>query len=148
MNTEIYNKKILLVEDELELQELILEELEINGFKGIQFVNNGREALEIIKNEKVDLVLADLFLPGMNGIDLYHEMQNISEKPEFILITGADFEQIHLQVPEEMGLIKKPFDFEILTDRVIDILSRNIGIAASRKKTHNESGVWAIGVNA
>jgi len=67
-------KKILFVEDDVSFYNLCAMELKINGFNVIH-VSDGSLAVERIRAEKPDLVLLDIVLPGMNGLDILKEMK-------------------------------------------------------------------------
>jgi len=69
-------KKVLVVEDNIMNLELVLDILGSMDFEA-KGVENGKEALSLIEQEQYDLILMDIELPGMNGIDL---MNNIKRK--------------------------------------------------------------------
>jgi two-component system cell cycle response regulator DivK len=72
-------KKVLVVEDNSLNLELVLDILDAMGFEA-RGVEEGKEALGIIENEQYDLVLMDIELPGMNGIEV---MENIKKKKSY-----------------------------------------------------------------
>lgn len=80
--------RILLVDDE----PLLIESLEIilnneEGFKVVGLKNNGRDALEFIKNESVDVMLVDLNMPIMGGIELISEVKKVNPKIKIVVLT-------------------------------------------------------------
>lgn len=80
--------KILLVDDE----PLLIESLEIilnneDGFKVVGLKNNGREALDFISNEEVDVMLVDLNMPVMGGIELIEEVKKINANIKIVVLT-------------------------------------------------------------
>ncbi len=81
------NYLILVVDDEPLIRESLYEILKIEGYR-VEMASSGEEALEIIKKEKVDIVLTDMKLPYMSGITLLTETKKITPDTEVILITG------------------------------------------------------------
>jgi len=79
--------KILIVDDEAIMRNLLLKILEKEGYQ-ISVVGSAQEALDYIENTKVDLVLSDIRMPGMNGFDLLRKIK--AEKPDIavIMMTG------------------------------------------------------------
>lgn len=75
-------KKILIIEDDVFLNELMAKKLVEEGFDVIKAVN-GEEGLELTRQEKPDLILLDLILPGMDGFEI---LEKIKEEPETSVI--------------------------------------------------------------
>lgn len=69
-------KKILIVEDDIEIHNLIKELLKREGYEIID-AYSGTEALLIIEKEKINLILLDLMLPGLNGEEIVEKVKNI-----------------------------------------------------------------------
>jgi CheY-like chemotaxis protein len=109
---------ILVVDDEEEICELVCENLERNGFKNVFTAGNGLEALEVLKQCCIDLVLSDLLMPNMNGMELYGEIQRLEKPPKFVLITGSDLEDVSPKPTDGVDLIQKPFSFDDLSKKV------------------------------
>jgi two-component system, OmpR family, alkaline phosphatase synthesis response regulator PhoP len=119
--------KILAVDDEEHIQELIKFNLENSGYKVI-CCGNGTEALKIAKSEKPDLVLLDVMLPGIDGYDVCKEIRkdnNISNIP--IIMITAKSEELDKILGLELGAddyITKPFSVRELLARVKAVLRR------------------------
>ncbi len=77
-------KKILLVDDEEGIQLLYREEFEDDGFV-VDSAMNGREALAKFKSEQPDLVILDINMPGMNGIEVLRQMKEMNADLPVIL---------------------------------------------------------------
>jgi two-component system alkaline phosphatase synthesis response regulator PhoP len=120
-------EKILIVDDEDHIRELIKFNLENNGYRVI-CADNGVDALRITKEETPQLLLLDLMLPGMDGYDVCKEIRkdnSISTTP-IIMITakGEEFDKV---LGLELGAddyITKPFSVRELMARVKAILRR------------------------
>ncbi len=114
------SKKILVVDDEESIRKMMKIKLVKLGYDP-EFAKNGKEALEISEREDCPLILMDLRLPGIDGIELCMRIKKRS--PETVIyafsgfVTEVEFDQI-----EEMGfdgLLCKPFEFEVL-ERAIE----------------------------
>ncbi len=120
-------KKILVVDDEEHIQELIKFNLEKNGFKVIT-ADNGRDAFQLAKDQQPDLVFLDLMLPGMDGLEVCKEIRkepSISSMP--IIMITAKGEELDKILGLELGAddyITKPFSVRELIARAKAILRR------------------------
>jgi two-component system, OmpR family, alkaline phosphatase synthesis response regulator PhoP len=120
-------KKILVVDDEEHIQELIKFNLEKNSYKVIT-ADNGKDAFEIAKEQQPDLVLLDLMIPGMDGLEVCKAIRReaaISSMP--IIMITARGEELDKILGLELGAddyITKPFSVRELLARVKAILRR------------------------
>jgi DNA-binding response OmpR family regulator len=80
-------KDILVVEDEEAQRILYEEELTALGYK-VRLASNGEEALEMAKKQRPDLVILDIMMPGMNGLDTLREMLNNDPRVPVIINTA------------------------------------------------------------
>ena len=121
------NEKVLIVDDEEHIVELIKFNLEANGYKAIT-ASNGLEALELAKSEKPDLVLLDIMLPGLNGNDVCKEIRRdveIATMP--IIMITAKGEELDRILGLELGAddyVTKPFSVRELMARIKAVLRR------------------------
>lgn len=124
------DKRILIVDDEMHIRELIKFNLEKNGFKTIQAAD-GREAVELAKERQVDLIILDLMLPVIDGFEVCKEIRKdsvICDTP--IIMLTAKGEEIDKIVGLELGAddyMTKPFSVRELVARVKAHLRRNSG---------------------
>ncbi len=72
------NKKILLVEDEASIADVFEDQLTFGGFE-VEIASGGAQALEMLKANKYDLMLLDLVMPEVDGLEV---LQSIKDKPE------------------------------------------------------------------
>ncbi len=117
-------KRILAVDDEPSMRRLLEISLRQAGYEPIS-AGEGREALQIIKSQQVDLVVSDLHMPGMNGLDLLKTIRADNEALPFIMVTAQG--EIKTAV-EAMKLgaadyILRPFDLETLEVAIAKALS-------------------------
>lgn len=78
MNTETSPKTIIIVEDDISLQSDLKNIFTKEGF-GVKTAENGVEALKIIQDNHVDLILLDLNMPVMDGINFYAQLKNVGK---------------------------------------------------------------------
>ena len=87
--------KILIVDDEIITIKMLktLIDWEKLGLELIGYANDGVQAYDILKNQKVDIILSDIRMANMNGIELIKKVSNLYEDVKFILMSAyADFE--------------------------------------------------------
>ena len=103
-------KKILLLEDDIDLSEIISEFIEEEGYE-VTVVNSGYDAADETFNKGYDLYIFDINVPDMNGLELLESLRNVSDKTPTIIISAlVDFKTI--QKAFDVGAdnyIKKPF---------------------------------------
>lgn len=91
--------RILLVEDDVMLQRSLLKYL--SGEAGLEIVGtatNGFHALEILERCSVDVVVSDLRMPGMDGVELFQRLKDKQDGPRFIAITAHDRDEAMLEL--------------------------------------------------
>lgn len=119
--------KILIVEDEANIRELIKFNLIKEGYNIIE-AEDGLTALELVRKEKPDLIVLDLMLPGMDGMELCRSLKNKRELSSVaIIMLTAKSEEIDKIIGLEMGAddyLTKPFSPRELTARVKAVLRR------------------------
>lgn len=116
--------KIVIVEDEQKLASLLDEYLTQAGFI-TQVIHDGTEALNTIPDQKADLVLLDLMLPGTDGMTICRELRTTSTVP--IIMTTARVEEIDRLLGLEIGAddyICKPYSPREVVARVKAVLRR------------------------
>ena len=117
-------KTILVVEDEPTLRETLAEALEADGFRAIQ-AGDGRAALERFRDDAPDLVLLDLMLPELSGLEVTRQIRAESSVP-IVMLTARDSE-VDKVVGLELGAddyVTKPFSSRELSARIRAVLRR------------------------
>ena len=115
--------KILLVDDDIELTDLLAEVLRLTGFE-VEVANNGQEALDKL-NESHQLVLLDIMMPVLNGIETLKKIRQTSNVP--VMMLTARGEEIDRVLGLELGAddyLPKPFNDRELVARIKAILRR------------------------
>src|SRR5690348_5365480 len=133
---------ILLVDDEDAVQKLLTYPLEQEGFRVLQ-ARDGQEALERFEHENVDLVVLDLMLPAIDGLDVCKRLRTHSSVP-IIMLTARD-DELDKVVGLELGAddyITKPFSIREFRSRVRALLRRSaIGVDTGRDELITLDGV-------
>ena len=131
--------KILIIDDDEDLCELVSEYLEVEGFE-VETVHDGESGLRVAKEneEDYDLTILDVMLPKMNGFDVLRELRQTSKLPVLMLTArGDDMERI---VGLEIGAddyLPKPFNPRELVARIRAIL-RRVELTEEGKSGENE----------
>ena len=81
--------KILIIEDEVSLARFIELELTFEGYE-VSVSHDGREGYEMFESQNFDLILLDLMLPGIDGIEICKRIRKISNVPVIILTAKDD----------------------------------------------------------
>lgn len=116
--------KILIVDDEEHIRELIRFYLDKEGFSVVQAAS-GEEALHLLENEYIDLAIVDIMMPVMDGFQLVEEMKEMKDIP-VIMLTAKSQSADKLR-GFSLGIddyVTKPFDPDELLARVKTILKR------------------------
>ncbi len=111
------NAKILIVDDDHTVRTFLERFLKDKGYADIQSAKTGEDALKIIqKEEKIDLVLLDIKLPGMGGLEVLRKIKEMKKDTGVIMITGFPDEKIGREAMKEgaSDYIMKPFDLAYL----------------------------------
>lgn len=107
--------KVLVVEDDPMVAELNRRYIErIEGFTFCGIVKNGEEALAVLKEKNIDLVLLDIFMPNMNGLELLSKIRQQNVSVDVIVVSAARENQ-SIQMALRNGAVDyliKPFEFE------------------------------------
>ena len=81
------NEKILLIDDEPDILFSLEKLFTREGFQ-VKKASEGREGIDIFKSEPVDLVITDVMMPGMDGLEVLKQLKKMDEDVEVIILTG------------------------------------------------------------
>ncbi|HOK40190.1 MAG TPA: response regulator [bacterium] len=119
-------KKIIIIDDEINLRKILNFNLKIKGYE-IYEAENGLVGLNLIKQIKPDLILLDLMMPEMNGYQVVEELkkdEELSKIPIFILSAKVKPEEINKLL--SMGVLKyitKPFNIKELNQEIENLFN-------------------------
>src|SRR5579872_7077690 len=116
---------VLIVDDEPALRKALRTSLAASGFD-VEEARDGEEALLTARRHPFDLVLLDINMPGINGIDACHKMRGISPRAGIVMVTVRDSEDDKVRALEAGAddYITKPFKLRELTARLRAVLRR------------------------
>lgn len=120
------SKLILLVEDESNLASVIKLNLELEGYSVIN-ADNGQKSVEIFKFQKPDLVILDIMLPELNGIEACKQMKKINSETPVLFLSAKSSGADKIEGLKSGGddYLTKPFNLEELLLRVQILLKRH-----------------------
>jgi len=122
--------KILVVDDEKNIIELVRYNLEKEGFAVIS-ATDGEEALKLVSEKEPEMVILDLMLPGIDGLDVCRELKRNDKTSSIqVIMLTAKGEESDIVVGLELGAddyITKPFSPRVLVARVKAVLRRTKG---------------------
>jgi len=116
------NLNILFAEDHQELRESTAEILK-NFFRNVDAVDDGDKALELYKNSEYNIVLTDIKMPNLDGIELTKKIYEINPQQRIIILSAHD-ESKHLIPLINLGVsqfIKKPIDYQELMEALLKV---------------------------
>jgi len=122
------SKKILLVEDDRKMLDVMRRYLENRGFS-VVFTDNGSEALMLARDSKPDLIVADVGLPGLDGLGLCKAIKCSAETAAVpvIIISGGKTEEADIVAGYDKGAddyLTKPFPYSVLAAKIKAVLRR------------------------
>lgn len=125
------NASILIVEDTTDLSAMLVTLLEKEGYRTAT-VADGREALALLERESFDLLLLDIWLPGMNGIELLAELRKRWILTKVIIMTGDNTPETLLHAVREQAYqyLIKPVEPKALLALIADVLAATTAVPA------------------
>jgi two-component system response regulator PilR (NtrC family) len=135
-------RRVLVVDDEQDVRDILDSVLKKLDY--IPFVaESGEEALEILKNNKIDVILSDLYMPGMDGIELLKRVRSLKKNFVFLIITA------HPTIETAVDAIKKgaydyltkPFHIEEVRVKINRAIEKS-GLAHSLRWANGL--IWAL----
>ena len=121
-----HHKQRMLVVDDNPPIRLLCERILQERYQ-VTAVSSGREALEAIGKEAYDLLLTDLRMPNMDGVELLNEVSKLDAIPKMMAMTGSitdDMQQRLAAVPLSAPILRKPFGAPALLELISQCLSQ------------------------
>lgn len=129
--------KIMIVNDKVELRNIIRDYLKIEGYQKLVVSENGKSAFRRADYEFPDLIIADMDLQGLSGLDLLKEVRRSPRLADtlFILLTSDTEKKYIAQAAEHKvsAVLVKPFSHQILADKVNHLLESRLEPPISRQ---------------
>jgi two-component system KDP operon response regulator KdpE len=138
---------ILVVDDEPQIRRVMRTTLVAHGYE-VSDARTGDDALELIRSEKYDLVLLDVNMPGISGLDTCREIRDRSELPILMVtVRGGERDKVQALDAGADGYVTKPFSISELMARIRAILRRT-SFPAGLESTHLQLGEVEIDFEA
>ena len=118
-------KRILIVDDEDSVRLTLAANLELEGFEILEAVD-GQNALEVLGNEQVDLILSDIRMPQLGGVDLLRRVKELDQPVPVVLMTAYFYDKDHVIKRSRLEglenvLFKKPVDPDRLKETILKL---------------------------
>lgn len=131
--------KILIIEDEVNIIELLRYNLEANGYS-VEFATDGLKGLEYVKTYQPHLLLLDLMLPGLDGVEVCKKMKQseLTEQIPIIMLTAKSTETdkvLGLEIGAD-DYLTKPFSIRELLARIKVVLKRTQTVSRSKETVY------------
>jgi len=139
--------KVLVVDDEQEIRASLRGVLSDEGLSVLEAVD-GREALELLRAEKPELVLLDVWMPEIDGIELLRMLQEEPDRPEVIMISGHGNIETAVRATKlgAFDFIEKPFSIDALLRLVNRALAHHATLTGTVVETPSgDAGILAAG---
>lgn len=113
--------RVLLVDDEVEFMETLVKRMRKRGLE-VQGVKSGEEALDLLAGQRPDVVVMDVKMPGMNGIEVLKQIKKRWPMLEVIMLTGHASLELAMQGMESgaYDYLMKPMDLDELLYKIED----------------------------
>jgi two-component system phosphate regulon response regulator PhoB len=132
---------VLIVEDERDIAELLQFHVAREGFQG-QIVDSGRTALREVGRQRPDLILLDLMLPDLDGLEVCRRLKRDEAAADIpVIIVSAKGEEADIVTGIELGAddyVTKPFSPRVLVARMRNVLRRQTVPAATSETPSNQ----------
>ena len=129
--------KVLMVDDEVVFCENMAKLLNTRGYQ-VKAVNEGEEAIRILKSEVYDVVVLDLKMPGMNGIDIMRKLKELDIPSQVIILTGHGCVDTAMEAVKlgAFDYIPKPCEVDELSEMI-----NNSQIMKNQKSKKRKKGL-------
>lgn len=118
--------KILIIDDERELSDVLKKYLILRGYS-VTTVYNGKDGIAEAKKDRYNIIITDIKLPDINGVEVIKAIEKLDDKVKFLIITGYSITGEVSDLIESSrrvhGYIFKPFKPEHLEEKIKEILS-------------------------
>ncbi len=111
--------KVLLVDDEIEFVTTLSNRLGMRGIK-TDVVHDGEQALEYVKKDEPDVMVLDLKMPGMYGMEVLRQLSKTNPNIQVVILTGhgTDRDEDESKRLKAFDYLRKPTDIDTLADRI------------------------------
>ncbi len=109
-------KKVLVVDDERAILKVLSIKLRVSGYDVVTALN-GKEALDLVRSAKPDIMLLDIIMPEMDGFEVLQRLRSFSQLPVIVFSARPENAQKALELGANLFL-PKPFDVDDLVNKI------------------------------
>ncbi|MDB9822720.1 response regulator [Deltaproteobacteria bacterium] len=130
-------KRIMVVDDEAGIRNLLSDALAAEGFK-VTLAKNGQDSLKQMRNRRFDLLITDINMPCLDGVGLLRKMKKEGRKERVIIMSGGAFDDSRLrkEIPQVFIQLKKPF----CMNHLLKVVSSALGPDSKKKRVNRNRG--------
>jgi DNA-binding response OmpR family regulator len=134
--------KVLLVDDEVEFVDTLGQRLRMRGLV-VDIVYDGEQALSFVRKTEPDVIVLDLKMPGLNGMEVLREVKKLKPDVQVIILTGhgTDKDEAEARKLGGFDFIRKPADINLLVVKIKEAFSEKFE-RAMMAVTFAEAGVF------
>jgi CheY-like chemotaxis protein len=117
---------VLVIDDEESVRMVLQAALAQAGYR-VLIAESGKRALRLLEHQEVDLILVDIFMPDMDGLEVIQLVRKTRPASKIMAITGRSGQMDHLDIAKHWGAhatLKKPFSLQALLDAVASQLGQ------------------------
>ena len=131
--TEELKAKVLLVDDEVDFLKILAERLEVRGLKVIT-ATSGEDALTNTEKEEYDLIVLDLSMPGIDGLETLKRIKTRQPDAEIIILTGQGSVRTGIEAMKlgAEDFLQKPVDISELMDKISEAKDKRLLVLQSK----------------
>ncbi len=109
-------RRMLIVDDEQDICDCLESFFSLRGFS-VDWAFSGEEALQHLSRSRADVILLDINLPGLSGIEVLRRAKELYPEIRVVIVTGLDYDELREQAKHcgAAAYVTKPFDFSDLT---------------------------------
>ena len=121
---DVARRRVLIVDDEPLVLEILSEHFEIDY--DVEIALNGVDALNAVRRQRPDVVLLDVKMPGMSGVEVLKAIKQLDDSIAVIMVTANEQVELAAEALKSgaFGYVPKPFDFRFLDHTLTAILNR------------------------
>lgn len=107
--------RVMVIEDDREMRSLLEDFIQEEGYE-VRSADNGSEAFRILAKDEFDLIITDVRMPGLSGLDILPGMRKLQPHSAIIVITAFGSEEVYTRAMERGadGYLQKPISLETL----------------------------------
>lgn len=126
-------QKVLIIDDDPDILETMLSLLDDQGFE-LTAADHAKKALELISGQTFDLIISDISMPHLSGLDFLKELRKIHPFTPVIFVSGHELTsdmKISLE-KDHADFVSKPFDIDMMIQKIQSILQKKQGSSTAK----------------